>query len=645
MSKMKWSFSFILAIFLVGILSTAAFAASAFHMAGNTEYNLDGTPKDLKVTFNGKDANDIDGTSFTVKVTKKDVDGNYTVPVGEGTGVLDSTTLGQFHGLNKGQITVTGTYDFNTTYQVALYYTSDTNTPVEKAVSYFTDAKNAQMLNGDHGATKTDTNTVTLDKNGSGLTNANETGLNNTRKNRSGQKVHGFYQNNTNSCASCHQTHTGADSNLLFKDGVYSTCSACHDGTTGAYNSFAPVNEDNVKSIAGTFNVSKAHNGSIHEADGSLNVSAAPGGNKAGGQFNQEFDCASCHSPHGNGSASENNLNLDPLGWGTVAYGTSGDAQYGKLLSISKIYTEAETKALTAVDTPYILVKHTVTADEIGSDVTKQNLFFKRQSVVDPTLTAGTDVIMTYRWNGSKKYVADYSLWLREKGYPYKADTKLYKTVDTTTTEVTNLTVVWKDGFAYGTGIADVSSAKLSLGIDVETTDNPATLFDSKAVGFVPQSGTEMSKYCASCHTDYLSATRNDLTGKYTQAHRHQTATDELSCVRCHFGHGSEAQTMKTANDQTYYDLTATGGKFDATVGDAAAKLAAQNSAISYLQDPNPSSAIKRYTGMSVCFACHGQGEQFLGNPNNVDRPLTGKPGEEGRTAASPASQGNTNVQ
>ena len=103
-----------------------------------------------------------------------------------------------------------------------------------------------------------------------------------------------------------------------------------------------------------------------------------------------------------------------------------------------------------------------------------------------------------------------------------------------------------------------------------------------------------------------------DDTGVYTTAHRHQTATDELTCVRCHFGHGSEAQTMKDANDQSYYDLTSAG--MDPGV------------AIDYLKDPNPTSAIKRYTGMSVCYACHGKGGQFLGNPNNGTDPSTTNP-------------------
>ena len=441
------------------------------------------------------------GTSFTVKVTKKDASGNYTVAAGEGTGTLGTD---QFHGNYKGSVTVNYAYEFSKDYQVELYRTSDLSTMVEKSYSYFTDAKNTQMLNGDHGATKTDMNTVTLDKNGSGLTNANETGLNNTRKNRSGQKVHGFYQNNTNSCASCHQTHTGTDDNLLFKDGVYSTCSACHDGTTGAYNSFAPVSEDNVNSIAGTFNVLTAgHNGSLHEADGSLQVSAAPGGNRDGGHFDQEFDCASCHAAHGAGSANENNLSLDPLGWASVAYKADGtnDDKNGKLFSIDTIYTSSTIP--TTLSTPYILVK--VHLDQAAVDA---NSFYKRAGVIaDPT--NGIDIIQTYSWkneNHSTGYKPDYSLWLREKGYPYKADTKLMKTDGT---EVTNLTVVWRDGFAYGAGVTDVAKAQVAIGVDVETTDNIATLFDSKVTGYVPESGLQMSRYCASCHTDYLSLTRN----------------------------------------------------------------------------------------------------------------------------------------
>jgi hypothetical protein len=603
MSKIKMSFSLILAIFLVGILSTAAFAKDPYGL----KPVQNGLGLDVPFTGNSADTLDVQGREFDLLLK----DGATTVKT-YGPVALNSSKKGTFNIL-AADVTP------GKTYTVELYHTDDTlhATLLSKSTALVLDAHNTNMYQ---------TPDTHVDLVGSGQKNANATGFNNTRKQRTGQKVHGFYQNNTNSCASCHQTHTGADDMLLFKDGVYSTCSACHDGTTGAYNSFAPVTEETAHSISGTFNVQTAnHNGSLHTADGSLKVAAAPGGSvdTSSKQFGQEFDCASCHSPHGNGSASENNLNLDPLGWGSVTYSTaSNDGKYGKLFNITTIYDEAAAKARTTMDTPYILVKHTVTADEVGADATKTNFFFKRQSLKDTNLVAGTDVIMTYRWNGSKKYVADYSLWLREKGYPYKADTKFLKADGTT--EVTNLTVVWKDGFAYGAGLVDIASAKLSLGIDVETTDEIDTLFDSKAVGYVPNSGVEMSKYCASCHTDYLSATRNDVTGVYTQAHRHQTATDELTCVRCHFGHGSESQIMKDANDKTYYDLT----------GGTTPEMTSTQ-ALDYLKDPNPSSALKRYTGMAVCYACHGNGEQFLGNPNNISRPMLGKPGDA-RTAVTP---------
>ncbi|MGZ6539421.1 MAG: cytochrome c3 family protein, partial [Bacteroidia bacterium] len=458
-----------------------------------------------------------------------------------------------------------------------------------------------------------DGGTITLDKNGSGLKNSNATGYNNTRKNRSGQKVHGFYQNNTNSCASCHQTHTAANGeSLLFKDGVYSTCSACHDGTTGAYNSFAPVSKDNVASISGTFNVQTAgHNGSLHEADGSLKVAAAPGGNSdpTSKQYGQEFDCASCHAAHGAGSAGENNLNIDPLGWGGVAYGTSSnDAKNGKLFNNIQIIDTTGSATIPATEsTPFILVKSTASAADAA------NFWYSRAGVKQGDL-----VIQTYRWNNTK-YVADYSLWLRELGYPFKANTLLKDSAGNSLTMEPNLKIIWKDGFAFGSSVANIASANVSIGIDVETTSNIATLFDSTATGYVPDSGTEMSKYCASCHVDFLSTTRTDITGVYSLAHRHATAQDKLTCVRCHYAHGSEAQIMKDANDNSYFDLTASGKVFDtATPGN-------DTKALSYFVDPNPSSALKRYTGMSVCYSCHGKGEQFLGNPNTNAKDTTTK--------------------
>ncbi len=122
------------------------------------------------------------------------------------------------------------------------------------------------------------------------------------------QRTHGEYQNNTNSCASCHQTHTAASKSLLFKDGVYSTCTACHDGTLGFYNVFGNGAK---ASSAGTFGGTHDGNMSVHMADGAVKMKAAPGGNPNGtGTWDKEFNCASCHSPHG--SYSDRLLHYNP---------------------------------------------------------------------------------------------------------------------------------------------------------------------------------------------------------------------------------------------------------------------------------------------------------------------------------------------
>jgi hypothetical protein len=615
MSKMKLSFSLILAIFLVGILSTAAFAKDPYGLKP-VQQNTD--PVGIHVPFTGNSAaGDVAGTKFDLVLK----DGTSTVRT-YGTVAIDSSLKGAFD--IAASILTSGKV-----YTVELYHADDQGNVLgsllSKSTAVYTNSSNGNMYQVPDSH---------VDVNGTGLVNDNHTGYDNTRKNRSGQKIHGFYQNNTNSCASCHQTHTAANGeSLLFKDGTYSTCSACHDGTTGAYNSFAPTTADTVKSASGTFNVHDANqNGSLHTADGSLEVSAAPGGNNnpdsskvAVNTWGSEFDCASCHSAHGAGSAGENNLNTDPNGWGGIQYYAVGatkadgtvatkDDSNGKLFKNIPIYTTAPATFVQ----PFILVK--TTASTVTTDKTKAGYLYSRAGVVN-----GDPIIQTYRWDGAK-YVADYSLWLRDIGHknaPFQNANTVLKDSTGSDITTTNMTVIWRDGFAFGTGVANVASADVSIGIDVETTSDIASLFDSTNKSYIVDSGTEMSKYCAACHTDYLSGTRTNNTGVYTVAHRHATAQDRLTCVRCHYGHGSEASIMKDANDNSYFDLLNTTFAGDTT------------KAISYFADPNPSSALKRYTGMSVCYACHGKGEAFLGNPNVTGDATTGqflKNGDPGAT-------------
>ncbi|MEH7414368.1 cytochrome c3 family protein [Neobacillus drentensis] len=593
MSKIKFSFSLILTIILVGILSTSVFARGAYwaSLSGNKD----------AYTFKFINTSNDSTKDFAVKVFDGDDFSNllYTSPIKENVTAVPepaNTTPTNSFVITKDNVV----FEDGKIYKFVLYDVTDTSKEIATEIKYaVTTTHDNQSL----ASVANDPNQL-LDVVGSGLTNANHTGQPGTAK--KGGNTHGFYQNNTNSCAGCHQTHTAANGEaLLFKDGVYSTCSACHDGTTGAYNAFATANDETPNEIAGTFNVKQdtTHNGSLHQSDGSVDVSAAPGGGKsATAIWGNEFNCASCHAPHGSGSTAENNLNMDPLGWGGVEYkalpdGTTlenatddqKDSLNGKLFKdLEIIDLDANPTALASFIKPYVVAKKTVASTDLSSDKTKEGYMYTRANV-----QKDQRVIQTYRWTG-KAYVRDFSLWLRGSSRE-AANTVL------TGAPATGLTIVWRDGFAFGDAAAvnAVSKATISLGIDVETTTDIKSLFDSTFTNYVFDSGTEMSKYCSACHTDYLSNVRTNKTGTYTQAHRHTTGSDKLTCVRCHFGHGTDATIMKDANDESQFTSVS------------------HNGDLSYFVDPNPSSALKRYTGMSVCYACHGSGGQFISNPNN----------------------------
>ena len=241
MDKVKWSLSLLLAFFIVGILSTAAFASDLYSLKAVH------TNSGLEVSFNGNtnDAADAVGTKFDLVLKN-------------GTTELETHRSITLDSNKHGSYTIPSVdVKPGKAYKIQLFHSTDTS--------------HETLLSG----------IVIVDADGNGLVNSNETGLNTTNKSRTGQNVHGFYQNNTNSCASCHQTHTGNDDNLLLKDGTYSTCSACHDGTTGAFNNFKQKTATNASnSISGTFDISSdVDHGSMHQADGTLQISAAPGGN------------------------------------------------------------------------------------------------------------------------------------------------------------------------------------------------------------------------------------------------------------------------------------------------------------------------------------------------------------------------------
>lgn len=112
--------------------------------------------------------------------------------------------------------------------------------------------------------------------------------------------------------------------------------------------------------------------------------------------------------------------------------------------------------------------------------------------------------------------------------------------------------------------------------------------------------GVAMNKFCSSCHTDYLAAS-GSASGTWNTAYRHSTNSDSYTCVRCHYAHGTDVTVMKDARSKNLDDIVADNTYFPEVTGTAAREAKAKE----YLLDKDPSSALKRYTNMSVCWGCH----------------------------------------
>ncbi|TGE34446.1 cytochrome c3 family protein [Desulfosporosinus sp. Sb-LF] len=461
-----------------------------------------------------------------------------------------------------------------------------------------------------------------------GLVNANQTGVgvgtNNgttatsTVKVKPSERVHGEYQNNTDSCASCHQTHTAAAANLLFKDGVYDTCIACHDGTLGVLNVFQG-------STAGTFGGNAAGNASMHLSTGAMETKAAPGGNHSdtsanapgGTGWNSEFNCASCHSPHG--SYSDRLLNYNPNSIGsTDMYFRAADGSY----------TDKDGKAsATPVSTGSLKVGGATVLDTLPTpvDASAPNYVVYRTTSDSATLdtkvtqeAAGTPVIVLMKKSGTT-YKRDLTPWINDSASSSRANFTNFFSAYTYNGTKTKLAfsadpaaatnqIVLKIGYAYAkngalNGLASAVAADISRAVVVkfdfmatdEGTFNGLPIKQVDISSYAKSGyGVQIAQYCAACHTDYL-AQSGTATGVWSTAFRHTTTSDTYTCLKCHFAHGTDVSVMLDSKDQSIKTLTAPGGQFDGNVAAATA----------YLLDVNPSSALKRYTNMSICWKCH----------------------------------------
>ena len=417
------------------------------------------------------------------------------------------------------------------------------------------------------------------------------------KKNLTGHNVHTSYQNNTNSCASCHQTHTSQGDQLLFADTVYNTCTACHDGTLGYLNVFADGKTAKTTG-AGTFGGN--HGASQHMANDSIKIAAAPGGNPdaaskvKGTQWGENFNCASCHAPHG--SYSDRLLQYNPNGIGSMPASQGGlqlenvpvvDTLTGQTAPVVLLRTEDTTTGTVTV-AQYNKGTSGYTKSTApwlyGYDNRTNGLtYWSRLVKADGTIAAyGSTAGVYFSYDHAEAYSTT------------AAGAAALKTADKGFIARPVVVEMAKDGHntiqsAYWSG-ADIS--KFEGKTAQELTDLG---YKVSATNVVTNVGVQMSKFCAACHTDYLQANadgKKSHFGDETAAYRHSTNSDSYTCVRCHFGHGTDAYIMKDSLGRTINDLVTN-------------NIMNETEALNYMQDNNASSALKKFTNMSVCWACH----------------------------------------
>ncbi|MCW3491297.1 cytochrome c3 family protein [Dethiobacter alkaliphilus] len=160
-----------------------------------------------------------------------------------------------------------------------------------------------------------------------GIYNANRTGHDNVAgfegysRNVPGQKVHTGFSVNTNSCASCHMTHTAQGSGLIFQRSIYNTCSTCHfDSSMNTYNIHDDTTLPGGRFYDGDNQPESSRQGvSFHLATGAKELGDAPGAPDESewddpdnfGWWDQPFTCGSCHAPHGAYGERHFNMNIN----------------------------------------------------------------------------------------------------------------------------------------------------------------------------------------------------------------------------------------------------------------------------------------------------------------------------------------------
>jgi len=577
MKKLRFSFSALVALFLFGILSTAVLAAPP-----NSVSKIESAPvgeTGIKVTW----AAVTGATGYNVWWDGTQVVTGGTDLFYEATGIMPGEKYKfEIEAVNADgpskKVVIDAILGLNQNFE------GKDTTPVERINSNQTGFGTAD--NSGNSAKSVVKSIKMMDNKGNEATH----------------KTHGDYQNNTNSCASCHQTHTSSGKALLFKDGVQATCTSCHDGTLGFYDVFATG--AGAGAGAGTFG-GDPHDGnaSSHMANGTVAVKAAPGGNKnaTSGTWASDFTCASCHSPHG--SFSDRLLKVDPNGMASTPAAQGGNLQenVGVFTGTSSSAAVSDTDVPAGKNASTVLKYVTVA---VGENADPASPFYQ-----DPNATDGKYALLVY--------------------YKESGSWKPGKLLNTGNTGLPALTaaqyngdkgyVVFTNALTPSTITANLAKPYVMKFKFKNETDDVATGIEIKETNGI-ESGDGRG-FCLACHTDYKGGGSTQQISKWDPNEKfygHNTNDTNRACVSCHFSHGTDVSIMKDAKGKTVAELV--DDPTSAYYGD-------EDEAIKYMVDKNVSSALKKYTNMTSCWACHNSSKagQFINSPRDPNHP-TGMP-------------------
>lgn len=398
--------------------------------------------------------------------------------------------------------------------------------------------------------------------------------------------IHSDYTANTDACAACHQVHTAQGEYLtqwstFNTAGITSVCMTCHDGTVAStYNVLTGVtsaqdgsgktfmNDGGLFAQQNDGANSAADSASQHEVFSGLYTAAAFGGAyttgatasysgqgsaDSAGSWSVSFDCAACHTPHGQGgnsrilSPNPNDVmthGLDPSTTaGTVgaAVGTGNGSQ-----------TDFDLATKVILGYPYSVHNKVY----VGGTATNVNWIYN-------TTTSTVHVVFATAPANGAVITADYTKPLVVN---FNIANKL------TSVE----TVTYESGVNQFCGACHTdynTESIVNTGGDPATTTNGTfSSFTRHAVGMTwGNTGLQTS-----------------LGMKFEYNNAQHPGSPVVTCLTCHFAHGV---------DQSRWNAVTSATSINYTQGELAG-----------------SSRLKRLPNMGVCEACHQKG---AGNYND----------------------------